>query len=257
MKSSQIKDYIKFEETMHKYLLPKHWIMERYHKYGIIYFGYVEIIKRIFTKLKRGYVLDAGCGDGRITYEIQKLGYKVLGVDILEQSIQYAKILVPGAEFKVTDLVNLDKDETLFEKFDYVNCIEVIEHVHPDYQLQVVKNLKSVLKANGRIIISFPTVGIPMSKLHYKHFSLEEATKLLKDGGFEVQQLISNFKINFLSNVLFNDKLWKLIWNKYWHFLIAARLINFIYIKFINCTKKYNAGRYIIVGIKKSTKSYI
>jgi len=254
MKNFQTKDYIKLEETMHKYALPKHWIMERYHRYGIIYFGYVEIIKEIFVKLKRGYVLDAGCGDGRITYEIQKLGHRVLGIDILEQSIQYVKIFVPDAEFKVTDLVNLDEDETLFEKFYYVNCIEVIEHVHPDYQLQVMKNLNNVLKANGKIIISFPTVRIPMSKLHYKHFSLEDAKNLLEDGGFEIEQVISNYKVNFLSHILLIDKLWMLIWNRYWHLIGIGRLINNLYMRFTNYADEKDAGRYIIVGIKKSTK---
>jgi len=251
MKNSQTEEYIKLEETRHKYALPKHWIMERYHKYGIVYFGYVEIVKEIFSKLKRGYVLDAGCGDGRIAYEIQKLGHKVLGIDILETSIQYAKILVPDAEFKVADLVNLGEDKTFFEKFDYVNCVEVIEHVYPDYQLAVVKNLNKTLKPNGKIVISFPTVRIPMSKLHYKHFTLEDAKKLLESGGFVVEQVIGNYKINFLSSILLNDKLWMLIWNKYWRFGCIARLINKLYMEFINYSDEENAGRYIILGAKK------
>lgn len=248
-------NHIKLEESKQKYALPRHWIMERYHKYGIIYFGYVEIVKEIFSKLKRGYVLDAGCNDGRIAHEIQKLGHKVLGIDILENSILYAKILVPDAEFKVADLVNLDNDEALFEKFDYVNCIEVIEHVLPDYQPTVIKNLNRVLKPDGKIIISFPTVRIPMSKLHYKHFTLEEAKKLLESGGFEVEQVIGNYKLNFLSRILLNDKLLVLIWNKYWRFGCIAWLINNLYMKFINYgNEKENVGRYILLGVRKNAK---
>ena len=234
MKNSSVKEYIKLEETKCKYALPRHWIMERYHKYGIVYFGYVEIVKEIFSKLKRGYVLDAGCGDGRIAYEIQKLGHKVLGIDILEKSICYAKILVPDAEFKVADLVTLDEDEAFLEKFDYVNFIEVIEHIHPDYQLAVVRNLNKVLKPNGKIIISFPTIKIPMSKLHYKHFTLEEVKKLLNDGGFEIERIIGNYKVNSLSRFLFSDKLWGLIWNRYWRLEGIAYLINAVYRRFIN-----------------------
>lgn len=251
MKNPQMEEYVKLEETKQKYALPKHWIMERYHKYGIVYFGYVEIIKEIFSREKRGYVLDAGCGDGRIAYEIQKLGHKVLGIDILEKSISYAKILVPNGEFKVADLVNLNENEGLFEKFDYVNCVEVIEHVHPDYQLTVVKNLNRVLKPNGKIIISFPTVRIPMSKLHYRHYTLEDAKKLLNEGGFEIEKIIGNYKVNFLSHFLASDKLWGLIWNGYWRFGCIAYLINTLYRKFINYSDEGNAGRYIIVVVKK------
>jgi 2-polyprenyl-3-methyl-5-hydroxy-6-metoxy-1,4-benzoquinol methylase len=196
-------------------------------------------------------MLDAGCNDGRIAYELQKLGHKVLGIDILENSIQYYKILVPDAEFKVADLVNFDNDEALFEKFDYVNCVDVIEHLHLDYQLAVIKNLNTVLKHNGKIIISFPTVRIPMSKLHYKHFTLEELKKLLENGGFEVEQVIGNYKLNFLSRILLNDKLCLLIWNGYWRFGCVARLINNTYMKFINYADEENAGGYIIVGVKK------
>lgn len=254
--TEQMEEFFKIEETKQKYALPKHWIMERHHKYGIIYFGYAQIIKEIFSNLKRGYVLDAGCGDGRITHEIQKLGHKVLGIDILETSIQYAKILVPDAEFEVADLVNLDKDETLFEKFDYVNCVEVIEHIHPNYQPTVIKNLNRVLKADGEIIMSFPTAKLPMSKLHYKHFTLDGAEKLLEDSGFEVERVIGNYKINFLSNILLNDKLWKLMWNGYWRFVGIGRLINNLYMKFINYADEGNAGRYIIIGVKKTCREY-
>jgi len=242
---------IKLEETKQKYALPKHWIMERYHKYGIVYFGYVEIVKEIFSKLKRGYVLDAGCGDGRIAYEIQKLGHRVLGIDILERSVQYAKILVPDAEFEVVDLLNLGEDKVLLGKFDYVNCVEVIEHIHPDYQLTVVRNLNKVLKPNGKIVISFPSVRIPMSKLHYKHFTLEDAKKLLNDGGFDIEKIIGNYKVNFLSQFLLSDKLWGLIWNRYWRLEGIAYLINALYRRFINYSDEGNAGRYIIMGVKK------
>ena len=93
-----------------------------------------------------------------------------------------------------------------------------------------------------------------MSKLHYKHFTLEEAKELLESGGFEVEQVIGIYKLNFLSRIVLHDKLWMLIWNGYWRFGCIARLINKSYMKFINYADEENAGRYIIYGVKKDTK---
>jgi hypothetical protein len=93
-----------------------------------------------------------------------------------------------------------------------------------------------------------------MSKLHYKHFRLEEAKKLLESGGFEVEQVIGNYKLNFLSRILLHDKLLVLIWNGYWRFGCIAGLINKLYLKFINYADEEDAGRYIIVGVKRDAK---
>ncbi len=242
---------IKLNKTEQKYFLPIHWIRPRYHKYSIVYFGYVKILKEIFSHEKRGYVLDAGCGDGRISYEIQKLGHKILGIDIFENSVMYAKILVPNADFKVVDLVNLDEDEISHKKFDFVMCVEVIEHIHPDYCSKVLKNLNGLLKSGGKLVITFPSHKIPISKLHYQHFTAEDAKSLLERSGFEIEKIIGNQKINFLSSILLSDTVWRLFWNPYCQFRFIGWIIDKVCQKYLNYSDINNAGRYIIVGAKR------
>ena len=53
-----------------------------------------NFIKKIlkYLKLDRGSkILDAACGKGRHSIEIEKLGYKVLGIDLSKNSINKAK----------------------------------------------------------------------------------------------------------------------------------------------------------------------
>ena len=53
-----------------------------------------EFIKKLIKHLnlkKKSKVLDAGCGKGRHSIEIEKLGHIVTGIDLSKNSIKFAK----------------------------------------------------------------------------------------------------------------------------------------------------------------------
>ncbi len=99
-----------------------------------------------------GQVLDVGCGNGNIAYQMGALGYKVLAIDMSADSIAKAQEVNghPNVEFRVTPAEAVDPAL----KFNAIICSEVIEHLtDPD---TVVKTLKGMLAPEGALIITVP-----------------------------------------------------------------------------------------------------
>jgi len=64
--------------------------------------GLLRILKT--HKIKRGLVIDLGCGSGRWACELNRAGYDVLGVDQSRAMIRLARRIAPRARFKVASL---------------------------------------------------------------------------------------------------------------------------------------------------------
>ncbi len=116
--------------------------------------------------VKRGdVVLDAGCGLGRHSIEFMRRGASIFCMDLDIDSLLKTRYILanmvprgeamPGGRFltHVGDALNLPfKDNT----FDRIICAEVMEHVDDDFK--ACSELARVLKTNGRIAITVPTL---------------------------------------------------------------------------------------------------
>jgi ubiquinone/menaquinone biosynthesis C-methylase UbiE len=107
--------------------------------------------------------LDAGCGFGRHTLEFVSRGARVYSMDMDMESLrktrfsltEMKKHLRKDIKYLVHsgDALNLPfKDES----FDRIICSEVMEHVRDDDL--ACRELTRVLKKNGRIAITVPTI---------------------------------------------------------------------------------------------------
>src|SRR5574341_181361 len=104
----------------------------------------------------KGKVLDIGCGAG---FFIESLKHyckdiEAYGCDISHIAISEAKKRNLDIEFDVTKDGKLPYDDNFF---DYIICMEVLEHV-PD-MTGVLKEMRRVIKPNGIIHISVATEG--------------------------------------------------------------------------------------------------
>jgi len=98
-------------------------------------------------------ILDIGCGTGiGITFPIASLGYKITGVDIDKDSIDWAnkKNIYPNVKFEC----GLLEDLIYLFDFDIIVCSEALEHVPQPEDFILL--LKSRLKSNGIIIFTVP-----------------------------------------------------------------------------------------------------
>lgn len=96
-------------------------------------------------------ILDVGCGSGEFLQYLreQKPEVKASGIDFSAKAVQLTR--EAGFEAEVVDLLS----EKPPDVYDYVTCLEVIEHI-PDAEA-FMKNLKKAFRK--QLIISIPNIG--------------------------------------------------------------------------------------------------
>ena len=139
-----------------------------------------------------GYILDYGCGPGRISALLGRQGFRVLGIDPSPEMISVAKkqhVESLPVEFRVFGTRPLDTAEATF---DAIVCSSVIEYeVRPE---QLLSRFLSALKPSGVLIISFAnsrSISRALFQRRNLHLDAQQHTwswsqfrKLLEDGGF-------------------------------------------------------------------------
>jgi 2-polyprenyl-3-methyl-5-hydroxy-6-metoxy-1,4-benzoquinol methylase len=108
---------------------------------------------RYLKKLKKGKLLDVGCGRGFFLKEAEK-HYLTYGVDIDQYNIKMSTSNTPSSILfaDVNDL-SLFNDEF----FDIVTCFDVLEHVAKPFF--ALKEIHRVLKVGGISVITTPNVN--------------------------------------------------------------------------------------------------
>ena len=117
-------------------------------------------------------ILEVGCGNGNISYQLARYGHDVTGVDISQTTINTAIDRfgdTSGLHFKVANAEELNPSEN--EKYDVIVCSEVLEHLHQPKKLTL--NFKNLLNEKGLAIITVPNgygprevfITKPMQKL--------------------------------------------------------------------------------------------
>ena len=107
-------------------------------------------------------VLDVGCGSGRDLNALLKGGYDASGVDPCPEMLREAARVHPmvagrSSVDKLPDLATVPAGAV-----DGVLCEAVLMHVPEEHLFDTVFNLRRVLKAGGRLLISTPLAGPPV-----------------------------------------------------------------------------------------------
>jgi cyclopropane fatty-acyl-phospholipid synthase-like methyltransferase len=110
--------------------------------------------------------LDAGCGNGALSYAAYRRGNRVLGVtmeaDQVERAKEYFSFLGTDPErlqFEVCNLYDVDRIE---RKFDQIICSETLEHITRDKQ--VVDSFYRLLREGGILHVCCPYSEHPGNK---------------------------------------------------------------------------------------------
>jgi len=154
------------------------------------------------AKIKTGNkVIDLGCGIGSFScYIAQRINCEVVGVNISTFQLKKAKKMakkkkINNVSFKKFDLMNINQ---IKDKFDAAFSIAV--NCHLPNKGKVIKNIYSILKPGGRLIISdylqkrklnlFEKELLIEPFNHYWNYpymeSVEGCKKLLKQAGFKI-----------------------------------------------------------------------
>jgi ubiquinone/menaquinone biosynthesis C-methylase UbiE len=94
--------------------------------------------------------LDFGCGTGRSTRFLQKLGFRVTGVDISEDMLRIARATDLSGDFRLVPGDNLD--EFAAASFDVVLSAFTFDNIPAAMKARIFRDLGKLLAPNGAII---------------------------------------------------------------------------------------------------------
>ncbi len=104
-------------------------------------------------------LLDVGCNIGALLCEFRRRYPKMqlAGIDINRTSIQIARANLPNAEIHEAFGFDLPFADS---RFQYVTCIEVIEHIPKEHRPRLLSEIQRVLSPGGQLILRCPHAGI-------------------------------------------------------------------------------------------------
>ena len=99
-------------------------------------------------------VLDAGCGTGRVAIELERLGHRVVGIDLDPAMLEAARLKAPALSWIEGDLAG--PHLSLDRQFDVVVMAgNVLIFTSPGTEAKVLSNMAAHLVPGGRLIAGY------------------------------------------------------------------------------------------------------
>jgi len=116
------------------------------------YLAYRDIPELLRKYKNSGRVLDFGCGTGRSSRFIRKLGFDVVGVDISKDMVQKARKLDPSGDYRC--IKNGDFEEFEVGSFDIVLSIFTFDNIPGiENRLNLLNGLSDLLNEGGILVL--------------------------------------------------------------------------------------------------------
>ena len=126
---------------------------------GTYYLAYRDLPEIMFEHVKGRKAIDFGCGTGRSTRFLQKLGFDTIGIDIARDMVKKAKEIDPKGDYRLVK--NGDLSQFKDGAYDLVLSVFTFDNI-PTMEKKA-KNFREIgrlLKSEGRIIslVSSPEI---------------------------------------------------------------------------------------------------
>ena len=142
----------------------------------------LRLVNSLLSINKNDSVLDAGCGEGYVSYFLSKKA-KVIGLDISTKLIKENKKLAhKKLSFIALDLNKLSKK--FKSRFNKIVCLEVLEHA--ENLDNIIHNFSKVLKKEGALLATIPVFE---GHGHFKHNNLDYLRQLFEKENFKILKL--------------------------------------------------------------------
>ena len=142
--------------------------------WGLEYLTYMTFVARLIAeRLKAQSVLDVGCGDGRLLNMLRGKVPRLVGVDLVEQAILFARAFNPEMEFFIGDVSEVPG------QFQVTTLIEVMEHIPDEEYPEFINKVVEKTSPDGWLVVSVPTTNVRLNRKHYRHYNLSLLQKHL------------------------------------------------------------------------------
>lgn len=150
----------------------------------------------IKNSLKKGVLLDAGCGDGSLSMRLAGRGFHIYAVDSSQEWCDIFKARLRNSNLE--ERIKIFCSPLLkgnFERgfFDCIICGEVLEHIDDD--LETLKNFYLLLKRGGILILSVPLKNKGLDSWdriagHLRLYDYGRLKRMLVSVGFSVEKTL-------------------------------------------------------------------
>jgi len=187
--------------------------------------------------IKKGNrVLDAGCGNGRLSEIVEKSKADYLGVDISERIIEKAREKYPKNKFEKKDILDLQFSEG---EFDLVFCNAVLQHIPSQgYRILALENLFYILKPKGYLIMTNWNLWQKWNRSLVLKYALK---KILSGGDLDLGDIFRPWK----------DPKGKVLAERYLHAFTARKLANLLKLARFKIIENYYSFQNNKVGLFK------
>lgn len=129
-----------------------------------------------------GKILEVGCGRGYMLSRLQSPQRELYGIDISGAAAKIAKAHTTEASTFAADVRKLPFKSNCF---DYLICLEVLEHIEGD---EAIKECLRVLKPGGKALFSVPNMKGVGGRIagHVRFFTFASSLEYVRQAGFEI-----------------------------------------------------------------------
>ncbi len=133
-----------------------------------------DMFGKFLPQDKQAKIADLGCGDGRIVWWLQEIGYEnAEGMDVSIEQVETAAQLGVRNVFH-TDIKTHIKNKTSF--YDVLILRDVIEHFDKEEIIETLEACRNALKDRGCLILQVPNAESPFfGRIRYGDFTHEIA----------------------------------------------------------------------------------
>lgn len=171
----------KFRIQSEQYRFPYHYLVDLRRRefvksldWGLDYLTYMGRALDLVKKYVDRDVLDVGCGDGYLLYNLVldpsvSEDIRAVGIDLDERAVKFAQAFSHGldVEFSVQDIT------TYTDEFGLVTTVETLEHIPDDHLETFTGHIDRILRPGGVLIVSVPSNVRPVLEKHYRHYDLD------------------------------------------------------------------------------------
>lgn len=116
------------------------------------YLAYRDLPEILMNHVPGNKALDFGCGTGRSTRFLKRLGFDTTGVDISKEMLEKAREADPGGIYRLVE--NGRYDQLGLQSFDLVQAIFTFDNIPGrDNRSIILSSLRKLIRKSGKIIL--------------------------------------------------------------------------------------------------------